>query len=188
MLKDWRLIEGKTIAIDSFKVRAQNSLKNNYNLAKIHRHLDYIDAKINAYCEELDLADDDEEKEQLHAKINDQIDKWNQYCELGDEIIQSGKEQLSTTDPDAQAVILHRNIVNVGYNLPDCVIRPCRSDGFRRASKQLVMVNTSFLQLLILATSMIPMPSNPWSFRFSKTWRSLSSMFLLIKDIIPPPS
>ena len=77
MLKDWRHIEGKTIAIDSFKVRAQNSLKNNYNLAIIHRHLDYIDAKIDAYCEELDQADDDEEKEQLHAKIIDQIDKWN---------------------------------------------------------------------------------------------------------------
>ncbi|MCB0670615.1 MAG: transposase [Saprospiraceae bacterium] len=77
MLKDWRLIEGKTIAIDSFKVTAQNSLKNNYNLAKIHRHLDYIDAKIDAYCEELDQADDDDEKEQLHAKIIDQIDKWN---------------------------------------------------------------------------------------------------------------
>ena len=117
MLKDWRLLEGKTIAIDSFKVRAQNSLKNNYNLAKIHRHLDYIDAKIDAYCEELDQADDDEEKEQLQAKINDQIDKWNQYCELGDEIIQSGKDQLSSTDHDAQAVILHRNIVNVGYNI-----------------------------------------------------------------------
>ena len=77
ILKGWRLIEGKTIAIDSFKVTAQNSLKNNYNLAKIHRHLDYIDAKIDAYCEELDQADDDDEKEQLHAKIIDQIDKWN---------------------------------------------------------------------------------------------------------------
>jgi len=117
ILKGWRLIEGKTIAIDSFKVRAQNSLKNNYNLAKIHRHLDYIDAKIDVYCEELDQADNDEEKEHLHAKINDQIDKGNQYCELGDKIIQSGKDQLSTADPDAQAVILHRNIVNVDYNI-----------------------------------------------------------------------
>ena len=28
MLKDWKLIDGETIAIDSFKSRAQNSLKN----------------------------------------------------------------------------------------------------------------------------------------------------------------
>jgi transposase len=31
LLKDWNLIDGKTIAIDSFKIRAQNSLKNNFN-------------------------------------------------------------------------------------------------------------------------------------------------------------
>ena len=29
LLKDWDLIEGGTIAIDSFKIRAQNALKNN---------------------------------------------------------------------------------------------------------------------------------------------------------------
>ena len=177
MLKGWRLIEGKTIAIDFFKVRAQNSIKNNYNLAKIHRHLDYIDAKIDAYCEELDQADDDEEKEQLQDKINDQIDKWNQYCELGDEIIQSGKDQLSSTDHDAQAVILHRNIINVGYHLPDYIIRPYRSDGFRRAFRQPAMLNISSSLPLIPVTSMIPMPSNPWFFRFSKIWTLPDSMY-----------
>ena len=31
ILKDWKLIDGKTIAIDSFKIRTQNSLKNNFN-------------------------------------------------------------------------------------------------------------------------------------------------------------
>ena len=30
---------------------------------------------------------------------------------------ESGKEQISLTDPDSRAVILHRNIVNVGYNV-----------------------------------------------------------------------
>lgn len=29
VLKEWDMIDGKTIAIDSFKIRAQNSLKNN---------------------------------------------------------------------------------------------------------------------------------------------------------------
>jgi transposase len=31
LLKDWELIDGNTIAIDSFKIRAQNALKNNFN-------------------------------------------------------------------------------------------------------------------------------------------------------------
>jgi transposase len=35
LLKEWELIEGETIAIDSFKIRAQNSLKNNFNEKKI---------------------------------------------------------------------------------------------------------------------------------------------------------
>jgi hypothetical protein len=30
---------------------------------------------------------------------------------------QSGQTQVSLTDPDAKAVVLHRNIVNVGYNI-----------------------------------------------------------------------
>ncbi|MBL4709029.1 MAG: hypothetical protein JKY48_11400 [Flavobacteriales bacterium] len=52
ILKDWDLIDGKTIAIDSFKTRAQNSLKNNFNARKVKRHIDYIDYidnKINEY-------------------------------------------------------------------------------------------------------------------------------------------
>ena len=49
ILKDWKLIDGKTIAIDSFKIRAQNSLKNNFNERKVKRHLEYIDGHIAAY-------------------------------------------------------------------------------------------------------------------------------------------
>jgi len=38
MLQDMELIEGQTIAIDSFKVRAQNNFRKKYNQAKIDRH------------------------------------------------------------------------------------------------------------------------------------------------------
>ena len=58
MLKDWNLVDGKHIAIDSFKIRAQNSLKNNHNQRKIDRHLEYIDNKINEYFELLDDEED----------------------------------------------------------------------------------------------------------------------------------
>jgi transposase len=40
VLKDMDLISGETIAIDSFKIRAQNSLKNNFNQKKTDRHID----------------------------------------------------------------------------------------------------------------------------------------------------
>jgi hypothetical protein len=37
--------------------------------------------------------------------------------DIGQQIVDSGESQISTVDPDARAVILHRNIVNVGYNI-----------------------------------------------------------------------
>lgn len=49
LLNEWDLIEGKTIAIDSFKIRAQNSLKNNFNEKKLKHHIQYIDSKIAEY-------------------------------------------------------------------------------------------------------------------------------------------
>jgi len=62
LLKDWKLVDGKHVAIDSFKVRAQNSLKNNYNQKKIDRHLNYIDDKIKGYLKDFNEIEDKEEK------------------------------------------------------------------------------------------------------------------------------
>jgi len=117
MLKEWKLIEGETIAIDSFKIRAQNSLKNNFNQKKIDRHLDYIEGKIADYQQQLDKADSSEEKQQLEDKTWHQQSKKQQYEAIEKRLEESGQSQLSTTDPDARGVVLHRNVVNVGYNI-----------------------------------------------------------------------
>lgn len=117
MLKEWDLIDGETIAIDSFKIRAQNSLKNNFNQKKIDRHISYIDQKIDEYQEELDRADDIESKEKLQDKIEYQNSKRDNYKAIEKELEESGELQLSKTDPDAKSVVLHRNVVNVGYNI-----------------------------------------------------------------------
>jgi len=75
VLKNWNLIEGKTIAIDSFKIRAQNSLKNNFNDRKIIRHLDYIDNKIAEY----EAALDEEFRVETLEKLDKQLTKKEQY-------------------------------------------------------------------------------------------------------------
>ena len=64
MLKDMGLIEGETIGIDSFKIFAQNSLRNNYTQKKIDRHLEYIDNRI----EEFEVALD--KKNFLNLRLN----------------------------------------------------------------------------------------------------------------------
>jgi hypothetical protein len=117
LLKEWKLIEGETIAIDSFKIRAQNSLKNNFNQKKIDRHLDYIDAKIADYSQQLDQADGCEQLEEIERKIAHQQSKKQQYKALEKQLEVSGQSQISTIDPDARGVVLHRNVVHVGYNI-----------------------------------------------------------------------
>ena len=70
MLKDMGLIEGETIGIDSFKIFAQNSLRNNYTQKKIDRHLEYIDNRIEEFEVALDKTDKEEEKEEDKEKEN----------------------------------------------------------------------------------------------------------------------
>jgi len=117
LLKEWELIEGTTIAIDSFKIRAQNSLKNNFNEKKLDRHLSYIDEKISAYESQLDHCDKEEDKMELEDKITYQRQKKENYQRIRQILKASGADQISLTDTDSKAVILHRNIVNVGYNV-----------------------------------------------------------------------
>ena len=65
------LIGGKLIAGDSTKLRAQNSKKNNFNKAKIYRHIAYIDNKLNEYTRAL-AENDGDNQEQIHDEIKNQ--------------------------------------------------------------------------------------------------------------------
>ncbi len=121
LLKEWKLIEGETIAIDSFKIRAQNALKNNFNQKKIERHIEYIDNRIEEYQKELDQHDAELLKKKIEQKIAYQQSKKERYKHIEKQLNNSGQSQISLTDPDARAVVLHRNIVNVGY----CVQAGC---------------------------------------------------------------
>lgn len=124
LLKQWKLVDGQVMAVDGTKVRGQNSLKNNFNARKIQRHLDYIDGKIAHYLEQLDELDDEDpssrQRKQIKA-LEDRIDELEArragYEELSDQVEQSEDGQVSLNDADARAVIRHRNIVEVGYNI-----------------------------------------------------------------------
>ena len=113
ILKDWQLIDGKTIAIDSFKTRAQNSLKNNFNARKVKRHIDYIDNKIAEYEQALD----NEFNQETKTKLEYNHQKKENYLQINQQLKESGDGQISTTDPDAKAVVFQRNSVKIGYNV-----------------------------------------------------------------------
>ena len=121
ILKELNLIDGQTIAIDSFKIRAQNALKNNFNQKKIDRHIQYIDTKINEYQNQLDNEDNTELGQQIETKIEYQKSKKKAYQKIESKLKESEQAQISLTDTDARSVVLHRNIINVGY----CVQAGC---------------------------------------------------------------
>lgn len=115
MLKDMGLIEGETIGIDSFKIFAQNSLRNNYTQKKIDRHLEYIDKRIKDFEAALDETDKEEEKELLESKIKLQQDRRKKYETLNTELKNSNDTQVSLTDKDSRALMLTNNVSGVGY-------------------------------------------------------------------------
>lgn len=117
LLKEWKLIDGETVAIDSFKIRASNSLKNNFNASKLKHHIEYIDNQIKNYETLLDSCDKDEDRKEAETKLAERREKKQKYTRIQNELKESGNEQISITDPDSRSVVLHRNIVNVGYNI-----------------------------------------------------------------------
>ena len=114
------LIGGKLIAGDSTKLRAQNSKKNNYNQAKIDRHLAYIDNKIEEYTRALAEHDGDN-KQLISDEIAKQQKRKEQYKEFEKELNESGESQISTSDPESRQIMIRNNITEVAYSVQTTV-------------------------------------------------------------------
>lgn len=119
--KNRNLIAGVLIAGDSFKLRAQNSKKNNYNQKKIDRHLAYIENKLEEYNKALAEADRDGQRKDIGKEINQQKKRKRNYQRLQKQLKDSGQPQISTTDPDSRQIIIRNNITEVAYNVQTTV-------------------------------------------------------------------
>ena len=118
-LKDMDMIGGKIIAVDGTKARAHNSKKNNYNAKKIERQIKRIEEQTQSYLAEMDANDKNEStpvvknvKEKLARLASQKI----RYEQLAEQLEQSGEPQISTTDKDARALLVHGQVVEVSYN------------------------------------------------------------------------
>jgi transposase len=120
LAKHFDLIGGKLVAGDSTKLRAQNSKKNNFNEAKIERHITYIDARLEEYSKILAAEDKDEVSEPEKTEIREKIKKHKQrkatYQDLRQQLEQSGETQISTSDPESRQLVTRNNITEVGYS------------------------------------------------------------------------
>lgn len=118
----FELIGGTLVAGDSTKLRAQNSKKNNFNSAKIERHIAYIDNKLVEYNKVLSQEDGDAtDMIKIETKVRKhqlQKDKYLQYKETIDT---TGVTQISTSDPDSRQIMTRNNISEVAYNVQTVV-------------------------------------------------------------------
>lgn len=118
--KHFDLIGGKLIAGDSTKLRAQNSKKNNYNQAKIDRHIAYIDNKLEEYTRAL-AENDGDNRNQIEDEIKKQQNRKDNYRDLEKKLKESGEPQISISDPESRQIMIRNNITEVAYNIQSTV-------------------------------------------------------------------
>jgi transposase len=114
------LIGGKLIAGDSTKLRAQNSKKNNFNQAKINRHVAYIDNKLDVYTRAL-AENDGDSRQQIEGEIKKQQKRKDNYRYLEKKLKESGEPQISISDTESRQIMLRNNITEVAYNVQSTV-------------------------------------------------------------------
>lgn len=124
-LKGVDLLGGELVAIDGTKIRAQNSKSNNYNEAKLQKHIEYIEAKADSYIAELEQCDAQEDKaaaaelnkKQIAEKLQTLKERKSKYEALENKLKQSGEKQISTVDADSRSLPIKDRITDVCYNV-----------------------------------------------------------------------
>lgn len=109
------MIDLSTVAIDGTKIKGVNSKSRNFTRAK----LDYLKKKCENLIKELNdkllKEPDEEKKKRISLRIEKQEENLAKYNELWDEMISTGKSQISLTDPESK-LMPTRSASVVGYN------------------------------------------------------------------------
>jgi transposase len=119
--RNFGLTGAQLIAGDGTKMRAQNSKKNNYNLKKVARHIEYIDNKLQQYNQELEQTEEPERQTEIAQQLKKQQQRKSNYTKIETPLKESGEPQISTSDPDSKHMIVRNNITEVAYNIQSTV-------------------------------------------------------------------
>ena len=120
------LFGGELVAVDSTKIKAQNSKRRNYSSAKLKELLEEIDRKLATYFGELDQSDAAEPAtepitiEDLKTKIAQLQERKAEYQGLHTQLAESGGTQVSLTDPDSRTMSMGHGST-VSYNVQAAV-------------------------------------------------------------------
>lgn len=123
-LKGADMLEGKLIAVDGTKLRAQNNKKNTFNEEKLNKSLAYIEAKSEEYIKELESCDAQEDRQAAELKKKDVTKKIEQlkerkdnYKDLQDKLSNSNEKQISLVDHDSRSLPIKDGITDVCFNI-----------------------------------------------------------------------
>jgi transposase len=105
MLKGFGLIDGKLIAIDGTKIKANSAKNKHFNESIIEKKLKYYDAKIEEYINSfLEETENVDLKQSITQKIESYKERIKQLNDLKKELKDQGKKQICLTDPDAKSM------------------------------------------------------------------------------------
>lgn len=119
-LKGIDLVDGEVVAVDGTKIRASNSKKSNFSQQKLANHIAYIETKTNEYLNTLEQNDQNEQNEEQVNQVSAQLARLAKqkayYESLSKQLAANNETQISTTDPDAKALLVQGQLVEIGYN------------------------------------------------------------------------
>lgn len=118
ILKGWGLIDGKLIAIDGTKIRAQNSKHNCITQSGLDKKIEYAEAQINAYF--MAIEKDDTSSDNFKEKLQIYQSLKEQYIEQKRELKDEGLEQKSLTDTDSRRM-KNNGSLDICYNIQSVV-------------------------------------------------------------------
>lgn len=112
LCRELDLFGGELVAIDGSKFKAVNSSKRNFSQTRVKEELQELEARIEAYLQELDQSDQTEpaavatspSAPHLQAKIAQLKNRQVKYQDYLRQMEASGESQLSLTDPDSRAM------------------------------------------------------------------------------------
>ena len=130
LCKQLDLFSGELVAIDGSKFKAVNAKERNFTHSKLQRLFPQIEEHIEVYLKELDRSDNEEDQgtcggargEHLQDKIAEFKERKLLYQGFQGQLLASGQEQLSLTDPDSRAMRLGKGRgTEVCYNVQTAV-------------------------------------------------------------------
>lgn len=118
ILKGWGLIDGKLVAIDGTKIRAQNSKHNCITLSGLEKKIAYAEEQIESYLAAM------EQQDGSSVSIKEKLESYKQlkakYEAQKAELSAEGLEQKTLTDPDSRRM-KNNGALDICYNVQSAV-------------------------------------------------------------------